>query len=127
MTANCIDLCSSLECQSQHWREGHKKECKAPSTSGLEISENGNGIVHSLCLRSSPSMTSGDLFRYSNQGNATIDYDKLFPHFPEATGAHKKTSSPHVSKPLSASITSDGIILRPKKVSSICPSFLALF
>ncbi len=127
MTSNCIDLCSSLECQSQHWREGHKEECKAPSTSSLEISENGNGTVHSLCLRSSQSMTSGDLFRYSNQGNATIDYDKLFPHFSEANGAHKKTSSPHVSKPLSTSITSDGIILRPKKVSSICPSFLALF
>ncbi|CAM6051440.1 unnamed protein product [Sphagnum compactum] len=47
----------SLECQRQHWREGHKKECKAPSTSGLEISENGNGTVHSLCLRSSQSMT----------------------------------------------------------------------
>ncbi|CAM6021515.1 unnamed protein product, partial [Sphagnum balticum] len=47
----------SLECQSQHWTEGHKEECKAPSTSSLEISENGNGTVHSLCLRSSQCMT----------------------------------------------------------------------
>lgn len=105
--------CSSSACQGQDWREGHRKDCRAPDTSSLARSgsDTGNGRI----LQRAQIADSKNLLDSLSSRSSRSDSNYNSADFSHSNGEEVKLSQ--LEKPVYNPISSDGNLSKPKQVN----------